>query len=98
MAAILPYAPGVKACVIGAGSSGIAAAKALHRRGIAFDCFEKSDRVGGNWVYKNRIESERTAMRRRYVASKRHTMQVDFDDYLFDLKRERRRGARRNGR
>jgi hypothetical protein len=37
-------------------------------------------------------------MRRRYVASKRHTMQVDFDDYLFDLSRERRRGARRNGR
>jgi dimethylaniline monooxygenase (N-oxide forming) len=43
----------VKVCVIGAGSSGIAAAKALHRRGIDFDCFEKSDRVGGNWVYKN---------------------------------------------
>jgi cation diffusion facilitator CzcD-associated flavoprotein CzcO len=43
----------VKACVIGAGSSGIAAAKALHERGIPFDCFEKSDRVGGNWVFKN---------------------------------------------
>jgi dimethylaniline monooxygenase (N-oxide forming) len=43
----------VKVCVIGAGSSGIAAAKALHGRGIDFDCFEKSDRVGGNWVYKN---------------------------------------------
>ena len=41
-------------CVIGAGSSGIAAAKALHRRGLDFDCFEASDRVGGNWVYKNR--------------------------------------------
>jgi cation diffusion facilitator CzcD-associated flavoprotein CzcO len=40
-------------CVIGAGSSGIAAAKALHRRGIPFDCFEKSDRVGGNWVFGN---------------------------------------------
>src|SRR5215211_4600613 len=40
-------------CVIGAGSSGIAAAKALHERGIAFDCFEASDRVGGNWVFKN---------------------------------------------
>ena len=40
-------------CVIGAGSSGIAAAKALHERGIPFDCFEKSDRVGGNWVFEN---------------------------------------------
>jgi Flavin-binding monooxygenase-like len=42
-----------RVCVIGAGSSGIAAAKALHARGIAFDCFEKSDRVGGNWVFEN---------------------------------------------
>jgi dimethylaniline monooxygenase (N-oxide forming) len=41
-------------CVIGAGSSGIAAVKALAGRGIAFDCFEKSDRVGGNWVFRNR--------------------------------------------
>jgi dimethylaniline monooxygenase (N-oxide forming) len=40
-------------CVIGAGSSGIAAVKALAQRGIAFDCFEKSDRVGGNWVFRN---------------------------------------------
>jgi hypothetical protein len=44
------------------------------------------------------IERERAAMRRRYVASKRHTMQVDYDDYLFDLRRERRRGLRRAGR
>src|ERR1700744_5355395 len=42
------------ACIIGAGSSGIAAAKALHERAIPFDCFEKSDRVGGNWVFENR--------------------------------------------
>jgi cation diffusion facilitator CzcD-associated flavoprotein CzcO len=41
-------------CVIGAGSCGIAAAKTLHQRGFDFDCFEKSDRVGGLWVYKNR--------------------------------------------
>jgi dimethylaniline monooxygenase (N-oxide forming) len=41
-------------CVIGAGSSGIAAVKALHERGFELDCFESSDRVGGLWVYKNR--------------------------------------------
>jgi dimethylaniline monooxygenase (N-oxide forming) len=40
-------------CVIGAGSSGIAAVKALHTRGFALDCFEASDRIGGNWVFKN---------------------------------------------
>ena len=43
-----------RACIIGAGSSGIAAVKALHERGIPFDCFEKSDRVGGNWVFENK--------------------------------------------
>jgi dimethylaniline monooxygenase (N-oxide forming) len=43
-----------RACIIGAGSSGITAAKALADRDIPFDCFEKSDRVGGNWVFGNR--------------------------------------------
>jgi dimethylaniline monooxygenase (N-oxide forming) len=42
-----------RVCVIGAGSSGIAAAKALHTAGFDFDCFDASDRVGGNWVFKN---------------------------------------------
>ena len=39
-------------------------------------------------------------MRKRYVASKRHTIQVDFDDYLHALGKERRAGgerARRQG-
>jgi hypothetical protein len=43
-----------RACIIGAGSSGIAAAKALLDRGVPFDCFECSDQVGGNWVFGNR--------------------------------------------
>ncbi len=43
-----------RACVIGAGSSGITAAKALADRDIPFDCFEASDKVGGNWVFGNR--------------------------------------------
>jgi dimethylaniline monooxygenase (N-oxide forming) len=43
----------VRVCVIGAGSSGIATAKVLHERGVPFDCFELSDRVGGNWVWGN---------------------------------------------
>ena len=43
-----------RACIVGAGSSGIAAAKALLERGIPFDCFEKSDEIGGNWVFGNR--------------------------------------------
>ena len=43
-----------KTCIIGAGSSGIAAAKVFTEYGMPFDCFEKSDRVGGNWVFKNK--------------------------------------------
>src|SRR4051794_1334891 len=41
------------ACVIGAGSSGIAALKTLHERGIPVTTYEKGDRVGGNWVFQN---------------------------------------------
>ena len=38
------------------------------------------------------MERERRAMFTRYVASKRHTMQVDFDDYLAALAKERKAG------
>ncbi len=41
------------------------------------------------------MAADQAAMHRRYVASKRHTIQVDFDDYLHDLAKERRRGAER---
>ena len=41
------------------------------------------------------IARERERMFKRYVASKRHTMQVDFDRYLYELSREMRRGAER---
>ncbi|MCW2756590.1 MAG: monooxygenase, partial [Nocardioidaceae bacterium] len=40
-------------CVIGAGSSGIAAAKALYEARLPFDCFELGSAVGGTWVYRN---------------------------------------------
>jgi dimethylaniline monooxygenase (N-oxide forming) len=41
------------------------------------------------------IERDQRAIRTRYVASKRHTIQVDFDDYLRDVELERRAGAER---
>ena len=43
---------------------------------------------------RREIERERVAMRRRYVASPRHTMQVDFAPFLHRLRRLRDRGAR----
>jgi dimethylaniline monooxygenase (N-oxide forming) len=42
-----------RVCVIGAGSSGIAAAQVLQSRGVAFDCFEAGSGIGGNWRYGN---------------------------------------------
>lgn len=42
-----------KVCIIGAGSSGITAAKTLKEKGIAFDCYEKGSNIGGNWRYNN---------------------------------------------
>lgn len=42
-----------RACIIGAGCSGFTMAKRLKEFGIAFDCFEMSDDIGGNWYYKN---------------------------------------------
>ncbi len=46
-------ASGPKSCIIGAGCSGFTMAKRLKDYGLAYDCFEMSDDVGGNWYYKN---------------------------------------------
>ena len=67
-----------RACIIGAGSSGIAAAKALHERGIPFDCFEKSDRVGGNWVFANK-NGMSAAYRDLFINTSRPRM--EYTDY-----------------
>ena len=40
-------------CIIGAGSSGITAAKTLKQNKISFDCFEKGSQIGGNWRFNN---------------------------------------------
>ncbi|HEX2114122.1 MAG TPA: NAD(P)-binding domain-containing protein, partial [Alphaproteobacteria bacterium] len=40
-------------CIIGAGSSGVAVAKALKQQGLDFDCFEKGSDIGGMWRYEN---------------------------------------------
>ena len=42
-----------KTCIIGAGCSGFTMAKRLKDLGLPYDCFEKSDNVGGNWYYNN---------------------------------------------
>jgi dimethylaniline monooxygenase (N-oxide forming) len=41
------------------------------------------------------ISKAEKKMKKRYVASKRHTIQVDFQPYLREIRRERKRGAQR---
>ena len=64
--------------IIGAGASGITAAKALHEHGLPFDCYEASDRVGGNWVFGNK-NGMSAAYRDLYINTSRERMQ--FSDF-----------------
>jgi len=73
-----PTARARRVCVIGAGSSGIPSAKALADRGLEFDVYERSDRVGGNWVFRNR-NGMSAAYRSLHINSGRPRMQyADF--------------------
>ncbi len=51
--AIAPDPSLPRACVIGAGCTGITAAKALYEARVPFDCFEQGPVVGGLWVFRN---------------------------------------------
>jgi cation diffusion facilitator CzcD-associated flavoprotein CzcO len=68
--------------LIGAGSSGIAVAKALHERGIPFDCFEKGERVGGNWVFQN-TNGMSSAYRSLHINTSRKRM--EYSDFPMPL-------------
>ncbi|GAB3364463.1 flavin-containing monooxygenase [Amycolatopsis echigonensis] len=67
-----------RVCVVGAGSSGIAAVKVLAERGIEVDCCELSDRVGGNWVWGNR-NGVSAAYRSLHINTSRQRM--EFSDF-----------------
>jgi thioredoxin reductase len=76
-----------KVCVIGAGSSGIAACQVLNARGIAFDCFEKGSEVGGNWRFENdngmssAYRSLHINTSRGLMAYRTYPMPEDYPDY-----------------
>jgi dimethylaniline monooxygenase (N-oxide forming) len=74
-------------CIIGAGSSGIAACQVLHARGIEFDCFEKGSGIGGNWRYGN-DNGMSSAYRSLFINTSRAMMEYatfpmpdDYPDY-----------------
>src|SRR5262245_47119111 len=64
----------VTACVIGAGSSGIAATKALAQAGIDVECYERSDRVGGLWAYRDG-QTKTAAYRSLHINTSRKRME-----------------------
>ncbi len=61
-------------CVIGAGSSGIAACQVLQARGIEFDCYEAGSEVGGNWRYLNDNEMS-SSYRSLHINTSREVME-----------------------
>ncbi|WP_151083990.1 flavin-containing monooxygenase [Nocardioides cynanchi] len=76
-----------RACIIGAGSSGITALQVLRAAGVEVDCYEMGSEVGGNWRYDNdngvssayrslHINTSRAAM--EYAA---YPMPADLPDY-----------------
>ncbi len=62
-----------------------------------------ADRLTGRYALPSRTEmaasmaANEAAIRARYIGSKRHTIQVDFETYLHELRQERRKGAQRVG-
>jgi cation diffusion facilitator CzcD-associated flavoprotein CzcO len=65
-------------CVIGAGPAGLTAAKALADRGVPFDCFERSPRVGGLWAHGNPAGTPTAYRSLRINTSKARTELADF--------------------
>lgn len=69
-------------CIIGAGPCGLAAAKNLKAHGLAFECFEREDDVGGLWYYGRPCSSVYQST--HLISSKRLTQYEDSpmpDDY-----------------
>lgn len=76
-----------RACVIGAGSSGITAMRSLKAKGIEYVCFEKGSYIGGNWKYDN-DNDQSAAYKSLHINTSRQMMEYaeypmpeDFPDY-----------------
>ena len=65
-------------CIIGAGPSGITAAKNCQQHGIPYDIFEKNDKVGGNWVFNSKTGHSSVYENTHIISSR--TMS-EYEDY-----------------
>ena len=73
-----------KICIIGAGPSGIAAAKNCRQANLDFVVFEKNDKVGGNWVFDAKTGHSSVYENTHLISSKSWSEYEDFpmpDDY-----------------
>jgi cation diffusion facilitator CzcD-associated flavoprotein CzcO len=74
-----------KVAIIGAGPSGLAAAKALKEAGVTdFVVFDKNEMVGGNWIYNENPSHSSVFETTHIISSKKHSQYSDFpmpDDY-----------------
>lgn len=65
-----------RVCVIGAGASGLGAAKSLREHGFAVDVYELADEVGGHWYFAH--ERSRLYESVHVISSKPFTQFPDF--------------------
>jgi dimethylaniline monooxygenase (N-oxide forming) len=75
-------------CIIGAGSSGVCAGKALKQRGVPFEILEKGSSLGGMWRYEN-DNGQSSAYRSLHIDTSRKSLgypdfpiPADLPDYL----------------
>lgn len=64
------------ACIIGAGISGLTAAKALADRGVTYDHFELGSDLGGLWRFGN-DNGRSAAYRTLHINSSKHNMELE---------------------
>ena len=67
-----------RVCVIGAGPSGIAAAKNCLESGLDVVVFEKNDKVGGNWVFNAKTGHSSVYENTHIISSKTWSVYEDF--------------------
>ena len=75
---------GRKICIIGAGPSGITAAKNCMQAGLDFVLFEKNNKVGGNWVFDSKTGHSSVYENTHLISSKSWSEYEDYqmpDDY-----------------
>ncbi|KAL2536531.1 Flavin-containing monooxygenase FMO GS-OX3 [Forsythia ovata] len=90
-------AKSLKVAVIGAGVAGLASARELGREGHHVVVYEKSDQLGGTWVYDPRVESDPLGVdpNRKIVHSSLYSslctnfprQLMGFSDYTFEIRK-----------